>query len=391
MTAKNQGSDAPRKTIFVESLEVNSTITSIFIVRDKEIRQQKNNNQDYLRLTLGDRSGSVAALSFQDSDKNWHTFSQGDYVLIRGVVKEYAGRPQIKLTRVQVLPEDGVDSRDFLPSSGRDADEMYEELLGWVRGVTDPQIKHLLETIFGDEEIASRFRMAPAAKTMHHAYIGGLLSHTLSVIGLCHRVAGHYGPPAVNRDLLLAGAMLHDLGKAWELDWHRGFDYTDSGRLLGHIVEESFLVDRYIREIDGFPEELRMQLLHIVLSHHGTYEFGSPRRPKTVEALILHYVDDLDSKCQAMQDLIEAEAGQKGNWTSFNRNLGRYLYKKRYTHEDGAAVEAEPPLVPDEVDVPPLPSEPPWLEAEAEPTERKQPEHKEPQDAPDLPQGKLFD
>jgi 3'-5' exoribonuclease len=391
MTAKSQGGDAPRKTVFVESLEVDSTITSIFIVRDKEIRQQKNNNQDYLRLTLGDRSGSVAALSFQDTDKNWHTFNQGDYVLVRGVVKEYAGRPQIKLTRVQVLPEDGVDSRDFLPSADRDADEMYEELFGWVRSIADPHIKHLLEAIFGDEEIAGRFRMAPAAKGMHHAYIGGLLSHTLSVIGLCHRVAGHYGPPAVNHDLLLAGAMLHDLGKAWELDWQRGFDYTDSGRLLGHIVEESFLVNRYIERIEGFPEELRMQLLHIVLSHHGTYEFGSPRRPKTVEALILHYVDDLDSKCQAMQDLISAEAGLKGNWTSFNRNLGRYLYKKRYVHGDDAAVEAEPPRVPDEAETLPAPPGPPRPEAEPEATERMKPKQKEPEDAPDLPQGKLFD
>jgi 3'-5' exoribonuclease len=385
MTAKNQGGEPPRKTVFVESLEVNSTITSIFIVRDKEIRQQKNNNQDYLRLTLGDRTGSVAGLSFSDTDKNWHTFSQGDYLLVRGVVKEYAGRAQIKLTRVQPLPEDGVDARDFLPSSDRDAGEMYDELLGWVRSVEDPHIKTLLETIFNDEDIAARFRMAPAAKAMHHAYIGGLLSHTLSVIGLSHRVAGHYGSTAVNRDLLLAGAMLHDLGKAWELDWHRGFDYTDSGRLLGHIVEESFLVDRYIRGIEGFPDELRVQLLHIVLSHHGTYEYGSPRRPKTVEALILHYVDDLDSKCQAMQDLIKAEEGQKGNWTSFNRNLGRYLYKKRYVSGEVATGEvatgeAEPPRVPDEREAP----------AESEATAEKDPVS-EPAAAPDLPQGKLFD
>jgi len=375
MTAMNQGGDAPRKTVFVESLEVNSTITSIFIVRDKEVRQQKNNNKDYLRLTLGDRTGSVPALSFQDTDKNWHTFNQGDFVLVRGVVKEYAGRPQIKLTRVQPLPEDGVDARDFLPTADRDTGEMYDELLGWVRSVKDRHIRTLLDNIFGDEEIAARFRMAPAAKAMHHAYIGGLLAHTLSVIGLSHRVAGHYGSAAVNRDLLLAGAMLHDLGKAWELDWHRGFDYTDNGRLLGHIVEESFLLDREISKIEGFPAELRMQLIHLVLSHHGTYEYGSPRRPKTVEALILHYVDDLDSKCQAMLDQIEAEMGQKGNWTSFNRNLGRFLYKKRYTSETGED-EADPAPVPDEREPAPLP-EPMTPEAEKK--------------DPDLPQGKLFD
>jgi len=375
MTAKKQGGDLPRKTIFVDGLEVNSTITSIFIVRDKEIRQQKNNNQDYLRLTLGDKTGSVAALSFADTDKNWHTFSQGDYVLVRGVVKEYAGRPQIKLNRVQPLSDDGVDARDFLPSADRDAGEMYEELLGWVRSVEDPHIRQLLERVFNDPEIGARFRMAPAAKAMHHAYIGGLLAHTLSVIGLCHRVAGHYGSEAVNRDLLLAGAMLHDLGKAWELDWHRGFDYTDHGRLLGHIVEETLLVDRIIGEIDGFPEELRMQLIHLVISHHGTYEYGSPRRPKTVEALILHYVDDLDSKCQAMQDQIAAELDQKGNWTSYSRNLGRYLYKKHYVHEGGeGCAPAEAPAVPDEREGPPTP----------EPAG-------EPAKAPDLPQGKLFE
>jgi 3'-5' exoribonuclease len=228
--------------------------------------------------------------------------------------------------------------------------------------------------------------MAPAAKTMHHAYIGGLLAHTLSVIGLSHRIAGHYGPPAVNRDLLLAGAMLHDLGKAWELDWRRGFDYTDNGRLLGHIVEESFLLDRYIGKIEGFPAELRIQLLHIVLSHHGTYEYGSPRRPKTAEALILHYVDDLDSKCQAMLDQVEAEEGQKGNWTSYNRNLGRYLYKQRYAHEGGAAVEAEPPVVPDEVQAAPALPDPPQRDAEPENSGEKQPEN-----TPELPQRKLFD
>jgi len=390
MTAKHNGGSPPRKTVFIDGLEVNTTVTSIFIVRDKEIRQQKNNNQDYLRLTLGDKSGSVAALSFNDTDKNWHTCSQGDYVLVRGGVKEYAGRLQIKIDRLQPLPDEGVDARDFLPSAGRDPGEMYDELMGWVRSIEDPWIGKLLETIFGDEEIAGRFRMAPAAKAMHHAYIGGLLAHTLSVIGLAHRVAGHYGPPAVNRDLLLAGAMLHDLGKAWELDWHRGFDYTDDGRLLGHIVEESFLIDRFIAGIEGFPDELRVQLLHIVLAHHGTYEYGSPRRPKTVEALILHYVDDLDSKCQAMQDQIEAEMDQKGNWTSFNRNLGRYLYKRRYAHEAApaggggtepqAAGEPDPPKVPDEREAPPEPA----------PAPEQEPPDTEPERGEDIPQGKLF-
>ena len=200
-------------------------------------------------------------------------------------------------------------------------------MIGIIAALSQPHLRELLQTIMTDSRVTERFKRAPAAKRMHHAYIGGLLDHTLSLIHLCQLVAQNY--PEINLELLVAGAILHDIGKIEELSYSRSFDYTTEGRLLGHIVMEVIYVNQVINHMVDFPEELRMQLLHLLVAHHGKNEFGSPKIPMTLEALILHYLDDLDSKIQVMTALSAEDTGGDADWTGYNQLLERYVYRRK--------------------------------------------------------------
>ncbi|MFZ1614106.1 MAG: HD domain-containing protein, partial [Holophaga sp.] len=251
------------------------------------------------------------------------------FLKIKAKVEEFQGRKQLRLEKVRFAEDaEAGDLSRFFPTSKRPIEGMLAEMDALIDSIGDPWIRKLLSNLLvEDVELRAAFAKAPAAKSLHHVYLGGLLEHTLSVAGMAEKACAHY--PAMNRDLLLAGVFLHDLGKTAELAYQRSFGYSDAGNLIGHISMESEWVSRAIAGIPQFPEELRMQILHCILAHHGKLEFGSPVVPKTPEALLLHYLDDLDGKLEGMFRAIADEAGM-GNWTPFSRSLERMIYKVRW-------------------------------------------------------------
>jgi 3'-5' exoribonuclease len=225
------------------------------------------------------------------------------------------------------MEEVDIDFTDYLPKTTKDIGELWRTLTEFVATLENPHLKSLLELFMADAEIAERYRNAPAAKTLHHAYIGGLLDHVVSLFRSCDLMCRNY--PQVNRDLLLTGAFLHDIGKIQELTYNRAFSYTTRGQLLGHMIIELEMLQAKLEKLPGFPEELKTLLEHMIISHHGQYDFGSPKLPMFPEALLLHYLDDLDSKMEAMRAHFEREAELDGPWTSYNASLGRPLLDSR--------------------------------------------------------------
>jgi 3'-5' exoribonuclease len=247
----------------------------------------------------------------------------------------------LTLQKVERIDDQSIDPSDFLPSSPRDPDEMIAELKACIQKVKDPHFRKLLKKIFEEKELMDKFRCAPAAKSMHHAYVGGLLEHTLSLFHLCERVMPHF--PEVDRDLLRAGVLLHDVGKVDELSYARSFDYTDRGRLMGHIVLELEMVSGAINSLTGFPEEKAILLKHLMVSHHGKEEFGSPVKPMTLEALILHMLDDLDAKAQTFRALMSGSQDER--WSAYHPLLGHYVFKgfpETGTHEGAGKKQSRP-------------------------------------------------
>lgn len=300
----------------------NQTIVGFFAAAAKQVRSGRDGGR-YLALTLADRTGQLDARMWEISDAG--EFEPGDVVKVRGQVCRYNEKLQIKVDRIRRAEAGEYELSDFVPQSERDIPEMWAELEGWVASFRDPDLKALLEAFFQDEALAKAFREAPAARGMHHAWIGGLLEHVLSLVALADMVARHY--PHVNRDLLLTGVMLHDIGKLRELEWGTSFDYTIEGQLLGHITIGIGMIEAKVAAIPGFPNEKRLLVEHLVLSHHGKYEFGSPKLPMTPEAILLHYLDDLDAKMQTVRgELTRAEAnGRGGEMTDWVRSLERPL------------------------------------------------------------------
>jgi 3'-5' exoribonuclease len=274
----------------------NQVITGFFAVAAKQVRSKKD-GAPYFALTLADATGQIEARMWETAEAG--EFSAGDIIKLRGQVCRHQEKLQINVEKIRKAHEDEFDLGDFVPKTTRDVDELWAELNGYVDSFTDEHLKALLRSFLDDEEIAAAMREAPAAKSMHHAWIGGLLEHVVSLLGICDLVAKHY---AVNRDLLLTGAVLHDIGKLQELRWGTTFDYTLEGQLLGHITIGLGMVERKIAALPDFPAELRVLVSHLVLSHHGRYEFGSPKLPMIPEAVLLHYLDDMDAKMQTMRN-----------------------------------------------------------------------------------------
>lgn len=285
----------------------------------------------YLDLELSDATGRVAGRMWDHAESVVREVGAGDHVHVEGAVETWKSAPQVKVERMEPAREGDYDPADFLPSSSRDPAAMYEELLDEVAAVGNEHLRRLLLNVFNDPEVAERFRRAPGGVRLHHAYLGGLLEHTLSVVRLAGRVADHY--PALDRDLLLAGAFLHDLGKIWELTWETAFEYSEEGRLVGHLMLETAWLSKAMDRVEGFPGPLRNHLLHLLASHHGKQEHGAPLEPHTPEALALHYVDDLDSKMAAIETTI-AEARSTGSTTAWSRSLGRRVFAGRWDEVD---------------------------------------------------------
>ncbi len=341
-----------QKTLFVDQIKERDRIESIFLVRDK-ITAMAKNGKPYMTLKIMDRSGEVEGRIWDRVDEFSRQFDKDDFILINAKASVYMGKMQVVIQDLKKIDESFVDLSDFLPVSGRSQDEMRGELDALLNSLSDPFIAALLRAFFDDTEFFARFRKAPAAKAMHHVFLGGLLEHSLAVAGLAVDVAGRY--PQVNRDLLICGALLHDIGKVAELSYRRSFDYTDEGKLLGHIVIGVQMVEDRIRQIDGFPAELSMLIKHLLLSHHGQYDFGSPKRPKFLEAVILNFIDDLDSKINGVQTHIDKEPDREGNWTSYHRLYDRYFYKGATSISNAGkdAATATPAFVPPQPDVKP--------------------------------------
>jgi 3'-5' exoribonuclease len=300
----------------------NKVIVSSFVVTTKQIKSKKSGGP-YLALTLSDRSGQIEAKMWDNVEHALDAFEQDDFLKVKGLLNRYKNRFQLTIHKLRKLEDSEVEFADYLPKTAKDIDELWRTLGSFVDSFQHPHLKALVRAFMSDREIAEAYRKAPAAKSLHHACIGGLLDHVVSLCNSCDLVARNY--PQVDRDLLLTGAFLHDIGKIHELAYTRSFSYTSRGQLLGHMVIELEMLQAKIAQIAGFPEELKTLLEHLVISHHGEYEFGSPKLPMFPEALLLHYLDDLDSKMESMRAHFEREAESDSAWTSYNASLGRTL------------------------------------------------------------------
>jgi 3'-5' exoribonuclease len=324
----------------------NKVITSSFVVVAKQIKPKKT-GEPYLALTLGDRSGQLEAKMWDNVEEVLEAFEQDDFLKIKGLINRYKQRFQLTVHKLRKLGDVEIDFSDYLPKTTKDIEELWLTLTNFVAGFENPHLKALVQAFMADPEIAIAYRNAPAAKTLHHAYIGGLLDHVVSLFRCCDLMCRNY--PQTNRDLLLTGAFLHDIGKIHELAYNRSFTYTTKGQLLGHMIIELEMLQGKLAALPGFPEELKTMIEHLIISHHGQYDFGSPKLPMFPEALMLHYLDDLDSKMEAMRAQFERDATLESAWTSYNPSLGRpllntekFLAAKKSTPPEAGSAEPAP-------------------------------------------------
>jgi 3'-5' exoribonuclease len=320
-----QGPAIVRK-IYVSDIRDRDQIKEVFLVKEK-ITAMAKNGKPYMTLRLMDKTGEVDAKIWDNIDQIAPLFEKNDFLKIAAKASVYLGKMQLVISELRKIPEEEVTLSDFLPETERNIQEMEAELQGTLATIENIWLRRLLTDIFADPQIAPLYRIAPAAKGMHHVYLGGLLEHSLAVAKLADAIVPLY--PGLNRDLLIAGALLHDLGKVREMKFARAFDYSDEGKLIGHISIGVEMIHERICMIPDFPPELAMHLKHLILSHHGQYEYGSPKRPKTVEATVLNYLDDLDSKINGIRTHIKKEGEMQGNWTAYHRLYDRYFYIDR--------------------------------------------------------------
>lgn len=331
------------KSLFVRELKPDEISTAVFLVGTKEVRQ-KRTGEPYLSLVLSDRTGEIDCKMWDNVAEIIETFERDDFVKVKGLMQLYNNRPQFTIHKLRRVEDHEVDFRDFFPASRQDAEAMWTELRGIVSEIRNGHIRGLLNAFVDDPEVAARYKVAPAAKNIHHAFRSGLLEHVLSLLKLARVVCAHYcamDAGAVDVDLVTAGIVLHDIGKIHELAYDRGFGYSPEGQLLGHIAIGIRMIEEKLRAFPDFPRELRTLIEHMVLSHHGQLEFGSPKLPMFPEALLLHYLDDLDSKMENMRALIERDPQAEGYFTGYSPALARVaLRKKRYLESDPGGVPA---------------------------------------------------
>lgn len=310
---------------WVKNLKPGVELDEVYVVRTRELRRRRGGG-NYLAVTFGDRTGDVVSLAWEHAESLAKECEPGKAVRIGGHVQQYQGRTQVVFRRAEAVDSADVDPGLFIRSSLVDADVLWLKMQEYIGAMEDVDLRQLLFRIFSDPDIEARFRVSPAAKTMHHAFRTGLLEHTVSAAGAALVLADHY---RLHRDMVLAGVLLHDLGKIWELEAENSIEYTDDGRLIGHLALEALYVDRVISELENFPDEHRRQLLHILLSHHGEYAYGSPRRPKTPEAMLVHMVDNLDARLAGMFEAIDQDGDSDQAWSGFSRMLERNVYRRR--------------------------------------------------------------
>ena len=312
------------KSVFVKDIRAGSKVDDLFLVTLKNVAYSQKGSP-YLVMKLRDSTGEIEGRVWDNAGELDKRFKKGDIVRISCRAVSFKNILQLSITDVTPVEARDFDAADYLPVSKFNIESMFTELLEIIRTVQSPYLKKLLLNFMSDRETAEMFRKAPAAKGLHHVYVGGLLEHSLSVTRLLEHISGHY--PSVNRDLLIAGGIIHDIGKTKELTCDGLIDYTDEGRLIGHITIGLEMLDAQIALIEGFPQQLAVELRHMVLSHHGMLEFGSPKRPKTIEAAILHQIDDLDAKVNAFREFIDGSPDDESGWTPYHRLFDRFIYK----------------------------------------------------------------
>ncbi|MBV8551794.1 MAG: HD domain-containing protein [Acidobacteriaceae bacterium] len=332
------------KVPYIDGLVPNEVVTAQFLVLSKETRQKKT-GEPYLSLHLADRTGEMEAKMWDNVAEVMDTFDRDDFVKVKGLMQLYQNRSQFTVHRLRRLENHEVDLADYFPCSERDPEEMFAELKGIIGGLRNPHLRGLLEAVFSDSQLAALYKIAPAAKSIHHACRSGLIEHVLSLCTLARLTASHY--PEIDLDLLLTGVILHDIGKVEELTYARSFNYSANGQLLGHIILGLRLIGQKFDQLPDFPPKLRSLVEHMIVSHHGELEFGSPKLPAFAEALMLHHLDNLDSKMNAIRSALKRDRHADGEFTGYIASLERSLLKKdRYLHGDQPTAVPRPAMEP---------------------------------------------
>jgi len=314
---------------WIKDIVEDETVKDCYLVKQKRLGTTRKGDP-FLSLTLADRTGEMEGRVWEGAERLSSLFHEGEIIEVEGSISSYRGQIQITISDLKILKSD-LDPDIFIESGPKDISGMMQSLRAIIRGVKNVHLRALNDSFLSDRQFVSLFRKAPAAKNFHHGYLGGLLEHTLSVCRMAGQVAEHY--PELDRDLLITGAFLHDTGKIRELKFGLKIDYSNEGRLIGHVVLSTMMVDEKLRVIKNFPRELAVRLKHLILSHHGSYEFGSPKRPKFLEAFALHLIDDLDAKINGLGRYMERDR-KEGEWTEFNRMFERYFLKAKILPEE---------------------------------------------------------
>jgi 3'-5' exoribonuclease len=326
----------------------NSVVTSFFVLSSLQVRERRQGGGQFLTITLTDKTGSIPAVMWEDFADAIAPCTEGCYVKAQGQISRYQNKFQMQLNKLRFAADTEIDPADYLPLTHFNVDEMWDELCGYVFRFSNSDLQRLVFAFLDDPAIAQAYRTAPAAKMLHHAWIGGLLEHVLTLVRVCVAAVPFY--PEVDPDLLVTGAILHDIGKVRELHWKSSFGYTLEGQLIGHISIAQGMLQEKVRALDPFPEKLRILVEHMILSHHGKYEFGSPKLPMTPEALLLNTLDDLEAKMQTLRNSFAAAESQgkgPGELTDWVRSMDRALLNSRAYLDDGkAAAVEEPPVHP---------------------------------------------
>jgi 3'-5' exoribonuclease len=314
---------------YVNEFAHQDSVDQIFVAANKQLRPNRNGNL-YLQVELSDRGGTISARLWNATEDIYRAFEDGDYVRVEGVAQMYQGAMQIIASHVSRALSSEIDPQDFLPLVSVDLDRLTARLREMLRGLANPHLRAIAECFLIDEEFMQKFTRSPAGVKNHHAYLGGLLEHVVNLMETATRVAPLYS--AIDAELLLMGAFLHDLGKVDELSYARGFAYTDEGQLIGHLVMAVGMLDKKVAQAEeltgeSIPASTVLRLKHMIVSHHGEYEFGSPKLPMTLEAVALHLLDNLDAKIHSFQQQMKDDPNVESAWTMFNPQIGRKLYK----------------------------------------------------------------
>jgi 3'-5' exoribonuclease len=318
--------------IYINELKENDQVDSLFLVKEKSSGITKTGNT-YLKLKLVDRTGEIEGRIWTSVENFTESFKKDDFTHVLGKAVSFQEHLQLNITHIERVKEEDILFSDFFLMAGKDIDEMFQSLLEISQQIRNLHLNQLLQLFWEDESFIKLFKLAPASKWVHHNYLGGLLEHTLSLAQLVLKNISQYN--GLNQDLLLTAAILHDLGKVDELTYHRSFDYSDEGRLLGHIILGIERVEEKIRQLPDFPKDISILLKHFLLSHHGQYIWGSPKRPMTLEAVMLHYLDDMDAKINGIQQFIKAQVPEGSKWSAYHRTFEQYFYVTNFLEQMG--------------------------------------------------------